>query len=321
VKTVVIVGAMVALVGCAGPPPPDVVPAAAGTTVQSCGATLEFAEPPRRAVALEQNATEILLSLGLADRMAGTSYRTDPVLDELGDDYDRVPVLAERYPSREALLTAEPDFTYSTFASAYAADAAGSREDLAALGVPAYLSAHSCEGRAPGPVTFEAVEQDITDIGTVFGVPDRAEELVATQRARLEAAAPATPSGRSVLWYYSGTSTPNVAGSGGLATTMSDVLGLRNAFDDAGQAWVGGSWEEVAERDPEIIVLADLTRGGEGDSAQSKIDFLRTHPVASQLRAVRDDAVVVVPGSTLDPSIRSVAAVETVGAWLREVGA
>lgn len=325
-KTVVraaggVAAVLVVLTACGrGPVPADPQPTGPVTTVQSCGRALEFAVPPGRAVALEQNATEIMLSLGLADRMVGTSYRTDPVLDELGVAYRTVPVLAERYPSREALLAAEPDFTYSTFASAYGPEAAGSRDDLAALGVPAYLSAHSCEGRAPGPVGFESILQEITDIGAVFGVPERAAALVAEQRARLAAASGATAAGKSVLWYYSGTTTPNVAGAGGLAATISDTVGVRNAFADAPQAWVEGGWEEIAERDPDVVVLADLTRGGDGDSARAKIEFMRAHPVASQLRAVREDAFIVVAGAAMDPSIRSVSAAEAVSAGLRELG-
>ena len=76
---------------------------------------------------MEQNTTEIMLTLGLADRMAGTAYRTDPVLTELKRDYDKVPVLAAQYPGREALLAAKPDFVYSMRASAYAPDAGGVR--------------------------------------------------------------------------------------------------------------------------------------------------------------------------------------------------
>lgn len=35
--------------------------------------------PPQRAVSLNQGSTEILLSLGLADRMAGTATWADPI--------------------------------------------------------------------------------------------------------------------------------------------------------------------------------------------------------------------------------------------------
>ncbi len=94
--------------------------AGTSTATTSCGLPLTVAAPPQRALAMEQNATEILLTLGLADRMAGTSYQTDPVLPALKTGYDAVPVLAKLYPNRESVLAAKPDFVYSTFTSAYA---------------------------------------------------------------------------------------------------------------------------------------------------------------------------------------------------------
>ena len=45
--------------------------------------------------------------------------------------------------------------------------------------------------------------------------------------------------------------------------------------------WPAGNWEQIAARDPDWIVVADLTRGGDGDSAQAKIDFLRSNPLTA----------------------------------------
>ncbi|MEV4348631.1 ABC transporter substrate-binding protein [Actinoplanes sp. NPDC049596] len=297
------------LSGCASTPTAPASAQAASLT--NCGAELTVPAPPKRAIAMEQNATEIMLSLGLADRMAGTSYQTDPVLPELKSDYDRVPVLAKLYPNREKVLETKPDFVYSTFASAYAGDAAGPREDLAKLNVPAYLSRFACED---GPVSFDGIFAEIGDIAKVFGVADRGEKLVADLRARLDKATKGP--GTSVLWYYSGTSTPYVAGSKGLPAAVSDRLGLRNVYADAAKPWPAGSWEQIAQRNPDVIVLADLTRGGDGDSAQAKMDFLRADPVTSKLEAVRNNRFITVSGSSMDPSVRSVSAVEQVSAGL-----
>lgn len=288
--------------------------APAATTVTSCGLPLSVPAPPKRAITLEQNATEIMLSLGLGDRMAGTSYQTDPVLPALDAAYAKVPVLAKLYPSREAVLNARPDFLYSTFTSAYAADAAGPRKDLAGLGVPAYLSRFACED-GPLPFSFDGVLTEITEIAALFGVPERGAALVADQRARL-AAAPKAPAGTTVLWYYSGTKTPYVAGAGGVPAAIGEQLGIRNVYGDAEQAWPAGSWEQIAARDPDVIVLADLTRGGDGDSAQAKIDHLRSNPVTAHLTAVRTGRFITVPGSAMDPSVRSIGALEAVGAGL-----
>ncbi|MDH2426063.1 ABC transporter substrate-binding protein [Sphaerisporangium sp. TRM90804] len=297
--------------------------APAVTELTSCGLPLKIASPPRRAVSMEQNATEIMLALGLAGRMAGTAYRTDPVLPELEADYGRVPVLAAQYPGREALLATEPDFVYSMRASAYAPDAGGARQELAELGIPAYLSSNDCEdpGLIPSAVTFDAIFGEVVDIAKIFGIPERGESVVAGLRERLQAAKDVSgaSAGSKLMWYYSGTKTPAVAGRGGLPDTITTFLGADNAFSDIPRQWSEGSWEKIAERDPDVIVLADLTRGGDGDSAADKMSFLRSDPVASRLTAVRENRFIVVPGSAMDPSIRSVGAVEQVGAGMRDL--
>ncbi|TDO37316.1 ABC transporter substrate-binding protein [Paractinoplanes brasiliensis] len=302
------------LAGCSAQAAPAAAPAAA-SVIGNCGRQLSVAAPPARAVAMEQNATEILLSLGLADRMAGTSYQTDPVLPALAAAYARVPVLAKLYPSREKVLETRPDFVYSTFTSAYAPDAAGPRAGLAELGIPAYLSRFACES-SPETFSFDGLFQEIQEVASIFGADSRGASLVADQKARLAAATSRAHDAASVLWYYSGTSTPYVAGPGGVPAAISAQLGLTNVYADAGETWPAGNWEQIATRNPAWIVVADLSRGGDGDSAQSKIGFLRSNPVTAHLDAVKNGRFVVVPGSSLDPSVRNVSAVELVGAAL-----
>lgn len=67
-------------------PIPDEAPGAAvdghtqyPLTIENCGVSVRFDGPPQRAVSLYQASTEILLSLGLADQMVGTSTWFDPV--------------------------------------------------------------------------------------------------------------------------------------------------------------------------------------------------------------------------------------------------
>jgi len=43
----------------------------AETTVQSCNRTVTFQAPPERAISNDVNLTEMMLVLGLADRMVG----------------------------------------------------------------------------------------------------------------------------------------------------------------------------------------------------------------------------------------------------------
>ncbi|SFF60625.1 substrate-binding protein [Streptomyces mirabilis] len=71
-------------------------------------------------MSLNQGTTEIMLSLGLADRMAGTAIWTDPVMKGLEKANGKVPRLADDAPSFEKALDAEPDFVTASFASTLA---------------------------------------------------------------------------------------------------------------------------------------------------------------------------------------------------------
>ena len=326
------------MAGCGTSPSTDAGPAAttsaatgspgatAPVTIRDdCGRDVVVPAPPRRAVALEQGATEVMLSLGLADRMVGTSYLTDPILPALRQDYARVPVLADQYPSPEAFRAADPDFAYSMLSSAFTPDVAGTRAELERAQVPSYVTRMNCEDASLNqPFTFEAFFTEVTDVATVFGVPERAEELVASQRRSLAAAqqrAAAVTGAPTIMWLYSTyDGAPIVAGPGGVPDAVDDLVGARNVFDDLTPKWGEVSWEEIAARDPDVVVIADLTRGRPGDSAADKREILAEHPVASRLSAVTAGHVVALPGSALDPSVRSVDVVPTLTDALVEQG-
>lgn len=281
--------------------------------------------PPARALALEQGATEVMLSLGLEDRMIGTSYLTDPVLPELADAYASVPVLAPMYPSPEVVRSSEPDFVYSMLSSAFTPEVAGTRSELAALGVPSYVTRMNCEDPALNEdFTFTTFFQEVTDIAAAFGVPERGEQLVADQQRQLDdasAQAAAVTGEPSIMWFYSTyNGAPIVAGPGGVPDHIDELVGARNVFDDLDAKWSEVTWEAIAERDPDVIVIADLTRGRAGDSEADKRELLATDSVASQLSAVRADHVLALPGSALDPSVRSVAAVPVLAQALVDQG-
>ncbi len=77
---------------------------------ESCGQPITIDEAPNRAITLNQQATEVMLALGLEDHMVGTAYLEDEIPAQWQDAYDQVPVIAENYPAKEVVLIEEPDF-------------------------------------------------------------------------------------------------------------------------------------------------------------------------------------------------------------------
>ncbi|QWF77882.1 hypothetical protein HUW46_01275 [Amycolatopsis sp. CA-230715] len=307
-------GLLVVTAGCSAGNP-EVV--AGGTTVENCGARVRVDQPPRRAVALDQETTETLLALGLRDHIAGTALHPEPVPEEYRADYATIPLLNPKELTGEQLRAANPDFVASAYISRFTREQVGTRDELTALGVPSYVSAVDCASYEPGKTPFERLFADYRNLGTLFDVPGRAADLIAKQRAVLgeaEKAGAARPSKPTVAYLYSVyNGTPRVAGGSGMPANMSRVLGVKNVFDDVDSNWPEVSWDQIAARDPSVIVLADLPdRGERGDTVAEKIQMMRAHPVLSQLNAVRAGRFVTVPGLELGATVRSVNALKRI---------
>ncbi|MFE9481028.1 ABC transporter substrate-binding protein [Streptomyces spororaveus] len=305
-------------------------PAARTAAFGSCGRQLSFDRPPRRAVALDQTSTETLLELGLQDRMAGTANLKTKIPAQYQDAYAKVPVIAPKIATGEQLRAATPDFVMAASGDLYTKDRAGTREELAALGVPAFVSAVDCpQHDEAGRTPFELLFSDYEWLGEVFGRTERAGRLAREQRAAV-AAAGANAAGATardgrrptVVYLYSVfNGMPYVAGRTGLPGEMSRIVGAKNAFDDVAEDWPEVSWEQVAARDPDFIVIGDLSeRGRPGDSAAEKRAAMAADPVVSRLAAVRENRIIEVPGIELDPSVRSVHALGLLAAGMKDLG-
>ncbi|WP_205879398.1 ABC transporter substrate-binding protein [Leucobacter triazinivorans] len=329
-------GAAALLAGCAGAPSVadggdrdrEVAGDAFPATIDNCGTTVEIESPPQRAVSLNQSATEILIALGVEDRVVGTAYQNQHVADDIAEAYESIPLLSDGILKHETLLEAQPDFVYSSFASFLTAENAGERSELHDLGVPTYLTEFDCTYHAAveGGATFEMLFAEIETVAGIFGVPEAGAQVVADQQRiiaeGLETAEriEGTP---KLVWFYStaaSAATPSVAGPGGLPQTVTEMLGAENLFADAETKWPEVSWDEIAQRQPDAIILGDLTRGYPGDTAQEKIDFLKSDPLTKTMDAVIHERFIVVPGQYMDPSMHSVEAITAVADGLVEFG-
>ncbi|KAA1424429.1 ABC transporter substrate-binding protein [Mumia zhuanghuii] len=314
----------------------DTSDAAVGTadgyplTIDNCGREVVIDAPPQRVVSLNQGSTEILLSLGLADRMVGTATWTDPVRENLAADNESVPRLSDQAPSFERVLEAEPDLVTASFESTLGEGGVATRDDLEKLGVPSYLSPAECEkdnegdddGSRATPLAIDTVYGEVTDLATVFGVPDKGADLVAELRASLTQAQDVVDAeGVSAMFWFANSESPYLAGCCGAPGIISEALGLENVFDDTTAEWPQINWETVADRDPDVLVIGDLTRKSQtAETAAAKIAFLEQHPVTREMTAVKNKRYIAVTGAEMNPSIRTIDGVRNVAEGIRDLG-
>lgn len=264
--------------------------------IDNCGTELTVAQPPRRIITIKSAAHELLLALGIGDRVIGTAFPDGPVPQELADEASGIPVIADKVPSQEAVLELEPDFVFAGWESNFSIEGVGERPTLAGLGIRTYVAPAACKAPAymPNPLTFESVFDGFTEAGEVFGAEDAAEELVTEQRGRLDEIVP-DDRGLSAVWYSSGRDQPFVGAGIGAPEMIMSAAGLSNVFADV------DDWLRFAQGGRLIVDDVDITapRGQLtallGPNGAGKSTLLRL--IVGALRADSGDAAF--DGTTL----------------------
>lgn len=308
-----------------GDPTGDAEPAPSGTaasttyplTLDDCGFDVTFDAAPERVVTIKSSTTEMLLALGLGDRIVASAFADGPVPESLADAAAEVPAVAEpmsdEVPGAEAVLETEPDLVYAGWESNLTADGAGDRETLARLGVATYVSPAACKepGYMPDPLTFDDVFGEITEVGTIFDAQDAAADLVSEQRATLDGVA-RDERGLTALWYSSGTDIPYVGAGIGAPQMIMDAVGLENVAGDVRDTWTSYAWEEAVAADPDVLVLVDAA----WNTAASKIERLESNPATAEMTAVREGRYLTIPFPATEAGVRTVDAVMDLAAQL-----
>ncbi len=312
-RLLVLPAVAVLLAGCAAPAPAPTPTPEGPLTLRNCGVEVTFDAPPERVVTIKSTSTEMLLALGLGDRIIGTAFQDGPVPDEWADAAADLPVLAERMPSQEVVYAAEPDLVYAGWESAFSAEAAGDRADLAALGVASYVQPAACQSaEQPAKLDFDEIFREIAEVADIFDVD--ATALLDAQRAELAAIEPADGD-LTALWWSSGTDTPYVGAGIGAPQLVLETAGLANIASDLDATWSPFNWESVLDADPDVLVLVDAT----WNSAQKKIDYLTTNPATAHLSAVVNERFVILPFASSEAGVRSVSAAASVVEQLEEL--
>jgi len=287
--------------------------ASAEVTVQSCDRQVSFDAPPARAISNDVNLTEMMLVLGLRDRMVGyTGISGWKTLDEeMRAGVEALPELSAKYPSKEVLVGADADFFFAGWNYGMKVGGEVTPETLAPFGIKVYELTESCTHiMEKNKASIEDMYNDLLNLGRIFGVEDRAEDLVEGYRAELAAFAEgqgAAQEAPRVFVYDSGEDAPFTAGRYAMPTALIEAAGGRNIMDDFEKSWATVTWEEVVARNPEVVVIVNY-----GDvTAAEKRAFMMENPAFADLDAVRNDRFVTLEYVEATPGPRNIQAVKT----------
>ena len=286
--------------------------AMAETTVQSCDREVTFDAPPERAISNDVNLTEMMLVLGLADRMVGyTGISGWKTLDEgMREGVEELPELSAQYPSKEVLVGADADFFFAGWNYGMKVGGEVTPESLEPFGIQVYELTESCTHiMDKAKASIDDMYNDLLNLGRIFDVEDHAEALVEGYQTEMASFTDELETGEPlrVFVYDSGEDTPFTAGRYAMPTALIESAGGQNIFDDFEKSWATVTWEEVVERNPEVIMIVNYGNV----TAEQKRDFMMNNPAFAELDAIKNDRFVTLEYVEATPGPRNIAAIKT----------
>jgi len=271
-------------------------------TVTTYGQEVTYDHIPKRAVSLNAHTTEIMLAMGLGDVMVGTAYNNAPVLPQYQKEFEKIPKLAGKYPSLEVFLNADPDFVFGR-SSAFQEKSVAPLETVLDYGIMVYV----CKGSYTVGTTMEDVYEDFQVLGRVFQVEECADELIRGMKEKIEAVQKKIGERETLrVFVLDATGDTAFTACRSLETSLIEAAGGENIFDDIEKVWARVSWEEVVERNPEVIVINEYGK----TLSSEKIAFAKSLPAMADVDAVKNDRFVVVELPAIFPGIRNADTVE-----------
>ncbi|MCC4273777.1 ABC transporter substrate-binding protein [Marinomonas communis] len=296
-------------------------------TIENCGFTHTYQQAPQSTVTIGQAATEILYTLGLANKVKGTSVWFNEVLPEFKEVNTGIPRLADNDPSFESILEKRPELVAVQY-EWHVGDQGivATRDMFHDVKVPTYILPTDCDnkdnsvgldGTRLDQFSTAALYKSIDQLSDIFDVSDRGDQLVASLKQRestaIERAKAAGSQDKTAVFWYSSAAMdidPYVAGQKGAAGYLMKTLGIENVVQ-SDEEWPTVGWETLAKANPDIIVIAKMNRRRfPADDFEKKLEFLKNDPVTKEMDAVKQGNIVIMDALKMDATIRLINGLE-----------
>lgn len=271
-----------------------------GYTLDNYGRTIQITQKPSKVLTLGPNCSELFCALGLDNYIIGNTLdnHSRGPLEEYKEAYNRIPELNYSSATRESVLSSGADFIYGI--DWEFGDEALDVDELTQFGMTTYMNKAS---------TLEQIYQEITDLGRIFEIEDKAKAFIDDQKSRIQKVNDLVSKQEpiKVLVYDSGGNGVFTCSGSNFETLLIEQAGGKNIFDDLKSAqWVTVSQEEVLKRDPDVILIHDY----DSPSLEEKIKEIKNDPALSKLDCVKQERFVSISLESVLPGDRMAYTVE-----------
>ncbi|WP_338553672.1 ABC transporter substrate-binding protein [Paenibacillus sp. KS-LC4] len=251
--------------------------------------TQTFEKAPERIVANTQSAAEILIRLGLTDKVVGVAALYGDVEADIAEEFAKIPVLSEGYVGKELVVGASPDIVLGRGDLFADADwGVGTVDALNELNIATFVQNNS----RPGAVLND-LYKDIEQLGQILDVQDKAQELVQSLQQRAKDLETKYAGNQEQSFAFIGSSTPDSIAiySANNDTFQAEALSLlkvTNVFAD-----VSGeiSAEQLVAKNPDFLVISDYKGGPD---INESVKNIYDNPALQSMSAIQNKKVYII---------------------------
>lgn len=246
-----------------------------------------FEAAPKAIFSNNQATTELLVQLGLKDKIVGTSGVFNDIDPSIEAEFNTIPNIYDEYVTKEVAIGTSPDIIMGRAGLFDNADwGVGTVDDLQNLGMHTYLLNASDED-----ATLEDIFLDIAEIGQIFDVNDRATEFIDELRVKLEEVSNSLQGIEEIksftyIWGIEGDDITIYSGRDwGIIEDALSYLKMENAFPEVESAV---SLESLIATDPDFLLYPTFSDPEKDNKLR---DAILSNERLQDLTAVKDKAV------------------------------
>ncbi|MFC2615562.1 MAG: ABC transporter substrate-binding protein [Treponema sp.] len=282
-------------------------------TIETYKNSFTFTKVPERVVSLSFSETQLLVALGLQDKIVGIATAETGFADclpEYQENLHKLKIISDSTPTFEVLLESNPDFVVGTVYS-FTEYGVAPAEDFVKNDIPYY----ALRGTYVENPAIEDTYKDIENLGKIFKVEERAATLIKRLKEREAQYAAHISKEKSckVFVYNSGDEKQaDTIGKNCLDEKIVSMAGGQNIFNDIAKRYARVSWEEVAVRNPQLIVIYDYNDGITAGTLEEKIAELKNNPGLSDVEAIKHNNFTSVKLIEVFPGLQIFDAIEKI---------
>ena len=248
-----------------------------------------FDEAPERVITNNQSSLELLLKLGLQDKIIGTIALDNAIPEELEEAFSNIEVITESKtePAKEVIVGMSPDLVIGR-AATFTDDKYGTIENLNSMNINVYTQLASIMNREQ---SVNNIFEDIKNIGKIFNVENKADSLSTELEESLNTVkekiskVEGEPLKVLVMTAYNDGSYNVFGANSTLQNEILEVLGGNNVNEKGGSQ----SLENLMDLNPDVILYVYNNKNLETDSVA--VESLYNNSLIQSVSAIENKKV------------------------------